>query len=444
MFSVRALTPFIVLGRSLSHLFRIRLRDLGGFVFWVNVLSFLGLLTVLIMLAMVVKLSIATSWAQDAQSISKSAWVAQSKGALSADQRLEAVRESLVELALQGPTQVSSTTFIDESGTLRDSASFTHDMVVRGVRVLAYGQEGGEPKVKIGAEHQSQVAQGVCTPQSARERALSQNVQHLAVLDVSIDPKLKNSDMYQARLISRALQESLIKQSDRSDLYKLSLRSLPVNAQSIYGVSQPGSVAASSLQANQTFSSGMNYYQQALLGRGDQRVTWSISIKLEPARDEISGVPGMKVLAKLSSKLNRHFSFEDQQYLWFETKNRNLVTSVLTPVMNEQVQALAHLMHQAIEDQLACIPPQFEVTQWRGQEMIIAAGLMNGLKLGDQMLVGDPEVIPTRILDKGATNKLVLAEVKSLTPYSAQLRQIAGPEVKSPEHWVAVAHRPNP
>jgi hypothetical protein len=219
---------------------------------------------------------------------------------------------------------------------------------------------------------------------------------------------------------------------------------LPVNAQSIYGVSQPGSVAASSLQANQTFSSGMNYYQQALLGRGDQRVTWSISIKLEPARDEISGVPGMKVLAKLSSKLNRHFSFEDQQYLWFETKNRNLVTSVLTPVMNEQVQALAHLMHQAIEDQLACIPPQFEVTQWRGQEMIIAAGLMNGLKLGDQMLVGDPEVIPTRILDKGATNKLVLAEVKSLTPYSAQLRQIAGPEVKSPEHWVAVAHRPNP
>ena len=440
MFSIRPFAQLKLSVRPWRHVFRLKLRELGGFVFWVNVLSFLGLLTVCLMLAMVVQLSVTTSWAQGMES--QSTWRSAQKGELSADQRLQAVRDSLVELALQGPTQVSSTTFIDESGTLRDSASFTHDMVVRGVRVLAYGQEAGEPKAKIGAEHQAKESQGICTPQSGREKALTANVQHLAVLDVSIDAKLRNGDMYQARLISRALQESLLKQSDLSKLYKLNLRTMPVSSQSIYGLSQPGSAAASSLQANQTFSSGMNYYQQALLGRGDQRVTWSVSIKLEPAQDEISGVAGMKVLAQLNSKLDRHFSFEDQQYLWFETKNRNLVTSVLSNVMNEQVQALAHLIHQAIEDQLACVPPQFEVTKWSGQDMSIAAGLINGLKQGDQMLVGDPEVIPTRILDKGAMNKLVLAEIKSVTPYSAQLRQIAGPEIKSPEHWVAVVHRP--
>jgi hypothetical protein len=147
-------------------------------------------------------------------------------------------------------------------------------------------------------------------------------------------------------------------------------------------------------------------------------------------------------LAKLVNKWDRQFSFEDQQFVWFETKNRNTVTSMLSNVMNAQVQALAHLVHQSVEDQLACIPPQFEVTKWSGQDMNIAAGLVNGLRLGDQMLVGDPEVIPARILDKGAMNKLVLAEVKSVSPYSSQLRQIAGPEIKSPENWVAVAHRP--
>lgn len=444
MFSVQPFRQSPLLSKfsskSLSKLFGGKLKNFGGFVFWVDALSFLGLLIVLTMLAMVVKLSISTSWAQGTES--QGAFRLASSEGLSADQRLQAVRESLVELALQGPTQVSSTTFIDESGTLRDSASFTHDMVVRGVRVLAYGQDSGEPKAKISAEHQAKEAQSVCTPQSGREKALTSNIQHLAVLDVAIDQTIKNNDLYQARMISRALQESMLKQSDRSNIYRLNLRTMPVSAQSAYGLSQPGSTPASSLQANQTFSSGMNYYQQALLGRGDQRVTWAISIKLEPAQDEISGVAGMKVSAKLINKLDRHFSFEDQQYLWFETKNRNTLTSVLSNVMNAQVQALAHLIHQAMEDQLVCIPPQFEVTKWSGQDMSIAAGLINGLRLGDQMLVGDPEVIPTRILDKGSMNKLVLAEIKSVTPYSAQLKQIAGPAIKDPEHWVAVAHRP--
>ena len=267
-------------------------------------------------------------------------------------------------------------------------------------------------------------------------------VQHLAVLDVNIDASIKNADLYQARLISRALQESLLKLSDASSVYRLNLRTMPVSAQSVYGLSQASSSAASSLQANQTFSSGLNYYQQALLGRGDQRVTWSLTLKLMPAKDEISLAPGLRVSATLLSKLDRHFSFEDQQHVWFESKNPNQVSSVLSNVMNEQVQALARLIQKAIEDQLACIPPQFEVTKWSGQDMSIAAGLVNGLRVGDQMLVGDPEVIPSRILDKGAMKKLVLAEIRSVTPYSAQLKQIAGPKVSNPEHWVAVAHRP--
>ncbi len=425
-----------LLRKRLAKGLRLQWKTLGEFVFWVDVLSCLGLVSVLCMMAMVVKLSITTSWAQD-KSIR-----AQAPTELNADQRLQAVRESLVQLALEGPTQVSSTTFIDESGTLRDSASFTHDMVVRGVRVLAYGQNEGEPNARISAEHRALEVTGACTPQTGRDAAQKTPVQHLAVLDVNIDASIKNADLYQARLISRALQESLLKLSDASSVYRLNLRTMPVSAQSVYGLSQASSSAASSLQANQTFSSGLNYYQQALLGRGDQRVTWSLTLKLMPAKDEISLAPGLRVSATLLSKLDRHFSFEDQQHVWFESKNPNQVSSVLSNVMNEQVQALARLIQKAIEDQLACIPPQFEVTKWSEQDMSIAAGLVNGLRVGDQMLVGDPEVIPSRILDKGAMKKLVLAEIRSVTPYSAQLKQIAGPKVSNPEHWVAVAHRP--
>ena len=114
----------------------------------------------------------------------------------------------------------------------------------------------------------------------------------------------------------------------------------------------------------------------------------------------------------------------------------------MSNVMNEQVQALGRLIQRTVEEQLSCIPAQFEVTKWSGQDLSIAAGQINGLRVGDQMLVGDPDVIPARVLDPGSLNKLVLAEIKSVTPYSAQLKQIAGPKLSGPEHWVAVAHRP--
>jgi hypothetical protein len=119
----------------------------------------------------------------------------------------------LVELALQGPTQVSSaTTFIDESGTLRDSASFTHDMVVRGVRVLAYGQEAGEPKAKIRAEHQAKESQGIRTPQSGRSKAFGCERSAFGRFGrARSDAKLRNGDMYQARLHFSSIARELTK-----------------------------------------------------------------------------------------------------------------------------------------------------------------------------------------------------------------------------------------
>ena len=436
MFNALNRHPLGPIRHAVSRFRGLQLRDLCSFVLWVDVLSFIGLLFVVCMMAMVVMLSITTSWAQERHAS------ALGSVELNADQRLQAVRESLVQLALEGPTQVSSTSFIDETGALRDSASFTHDMVVRGVKVLAYGQDYGYSSAKISADYQAKVSQGACTAQTALQASRTSKVQHLAVLDVVIAPGIKNADLYQARLISRVLQESLLKLSDVSNVFRLNLRTMPVSAQSAYGLSQSSVSAGSSLQANQSFSSGLNTYQQALLGRGDQRVTWSLSLKLEPAKDEISLAPGFKVSALLLNKLDRKFSFEDHQYIGLESKNPNQVSSVLSNVMNEQVQALGRLIQRAVEDQLACIPAQFEVTKWRGQDLSIAAGQINGLRVGDHMLVGDPEVIPLRVLEPGSLNKLVLAEIKSVSPYSAQLKQIAGPQLSGPEHWVAVVHRP--
>ena len=60
---------------------------------------------------------------------------------MSAEDRLEAIRQSLVQRAMEGPTQVRSAAFIDSSGVLREASSFVTGMEVRGIRVMAYGRD---------------------------------------------------------------------------------------------------------------------------------------------------------------------------------------------------------------------------------------------------------------------------------------------------------------
>ena len=66
---------------------------------------------------------------------------------LNAEDRLEAIRQALVVRAMEGPTQVRASAFIDGHGVLREASSFVTGMEVRGVRVMAYGRDmDGQPK----------------------------------------------------------------------------------------------------------------------------------------------------------------------------------------------------------------------------------------------------------------------------------------------------------
>jgi len=66
---------------------------------------------------------------------------------LTAQERLDAIRHSLVETALQGATQVKTTLWLDAQGQLHDSSSFRSGMEVRGVRVMSYSRDSaGKPK----------------------------------------------------------------------------------------------------------------------------------------------------------------------------------------------------------------------------------------------------------------------------------------------------------
>ena len=56
----------------------------------------------------------------------------------SPEERLEGIRASLVQAALEGATRVDNVAWIDGQGVLREGSSFRSGMQVRGVQVLGY------------------------------------------------------------------------------------------------------------------------------------------------------------------------------------------------------------------------------------------------------------------------------------------------------------------
>ena len=79
---------------------------------------------------------------------------------ISAEQRLAALRQSLLKTAMEGPTEVKSTQWIDHTGALRESSSFTSGMLVRGVRVLTDPTPAGVDKVQ--AKEKQAVVEKAC------------------------------------------------------------------------------------------------------------------------------------------------------------------------------------------------------------------------------------------------------------------------------------------
>ena len=63
---------------------------------------------------------------------------AQSSFALNADQRLEAIKQALIDLSLGSELQLASSAYLDERGVLHESSIITSRAHVRGVRVLSY------------------------------------------------------------------------------------------------------------------------------------------------------------------------------------------------------------------------------------------------------------------------------------------------------------------
>lgn len=357
--------------------------------------------------------------------------------ALTPDERLAAIRKGLVQAALEGPTQVSATQWIDGNGALQESSSFRAGMQVRGVRVLGYEPDAqGDPLARLqwlnadgGASRPATSGKTGCS--SPRNLGL----QHVLAWNWRRDRQAS---------------------ADHAPLLEA------VQTQVLAQLQQNGGPGAQWRLVESPRQDARSSYQQALLGSSLDTMPWQLQIQAAlvaaqpvaptPAPSanksrsgsdlETTPPPATRGLAvQMRMTLERRNQTKPallaSAELTLQVNDDNWGSPTLSPSTVEQLAAQVEIWKQDLQRQLACLPVVGDVVQAGGAQVRINIGGVAGVRVGDEWVLAHDQRVVQRALEPGVVNQTVLAVVQSVGPYYAELRPVAGNQKNVQTSWTA-------
>jgi hypothetical protein len=358
---------------------------------------------------------------------------------LSPEERLAAIRKGLVQAALEGPTQVSATQWIDGKGVLQESSSFRAGMEVRGVRVLGYDSDAqGEPQAKlqwVNADPSRAPASALAKAQCSATRL--GKLQHVVAWNWT---NAGSPDADTAPLLA-SLQAGVVAQLEQgmgsSAVWRL--------------VERPRQSVRSS-------------YEQALLGSSLDTTPWQLelqaklvaasaatpSLAIAPAAIKSGTVAdtevspsaeykGMAVQLRmvLTARQQKKPVLQSETTLPLKATVDNWGAPGISTNTREQMAGQMQLWRAELERHLGCLPVVADVVQAGGAQLQINVGSAAGVQVGDEWILANDQNAVQRALEPGVVDQTVLAQVQSVGAYHAELRAIAGNKQNVQASWTA-------
>lgn len=325
---------------------------------------------------------------------------------LNPEEKLKAIRSALVEAATKSNTRVSSTSWMESDGALRELNRFSSEIKLRELQVRKYVRDDSQELQADIAGTRIEAAEPTQCDAPQAKASLMQ------VMSVGIDlsPGLVSTQRYPAQQIGLIARARLLEASAQAQRWRLMTE--PVHTRS---------------------------YDRQMFSHGEEHVQWHVQLTVAPAPVGSS----TDDLSSLALRWQVRSSAKSQ--LWYSTQDvlriAPMPAKVTTPKIDVETQeviaqSVARLSQQ-MDKQLSCEPQSFAVEKNEAGQLILNAGGKAGLRVGDKLVLADARVLPKHALEAGALDAAVLAEVKSVTPYQAQLKQVAGRSQKFQGAWVA-------
>lgn len=383
---------------------------------------------------------------------------------LTAQERLDAIRQSLVDASLQNPTRVSTTTWIDPQGSLRENSTFKNALDVQGVKVLGYERDdAGQARARLQFPSSMAAQQAASKNETPRvkETGLQGAVDKFSQLMSKTLGSGKTTSSAEASAQDNSCTQkvgarmnhlvSLDVQIDANASALVLQTLLPhIQAQWVQTNVQTGKAnawrAVNNLPAA-SMANSMTAYERALIGNRPDTLPWQAVLKVKTESVKASSLEAYLGAQNPASLLTLDFQLvgTDGQAVQFEdSATLNLAferSSWAAPKMNAvsvtAIQDQLQAWRGAAEDWLNCQQINPVVTAAMGQQIEINAGALSGVRKGDEWLLANPARFPAELMSREGAPQTLLASVQSVTPYGSQLVVLAGPAQAVQANWRA-------
>ena len=409
----------------------------------------------------VLSLSGASTWAQNLPAPSPKE-ESQAKATLTAQERLDAIRHSLVEASLQTPTKVLSTSWLDNNGSLRETSSFKNGMQVNSLRVLSYDRdEAGQPKAKLQLEEaaaslKQQTRQGL--------KAIWQSFTNALQLKQLGSEQNKTLFSEKANQLSSDPNKSCGKQLkvglrhvmgvdvwvDASNPSALSSAVYQLMDEHLTSSNPHGGAQNWRMKVNDTQPSMANTltaYERALTSNKPEQLPWHARFAMKTEMLPAAGLlglngakgPGMAVslLLQVSPREGQKGVFQEMLTLNLELEVDKWKASKLHAESHALLTQQFQQWKSSLSQLVACEAITPTVTEVQTESIRINAGSESGVRKGDEWLVADPAKFPSQLVGKDGASQMLLAKVETVSPYQSVLTIVAGPAQSAQPQWRA-------
>ena len=344
--------------------------------------------------------------------------------------KLEAIKQSLIDLAMKSNVQLGSTAYLDNKGVLHESSILSSDADIRGIRVLSYSEEAGIRTADVSANVFSLPQCPGTRPDVKRQALIRVRGEKLQE-----QSRVRVGDHYIGELLHAAESMLLAELTESKDWLVVPEVTYPtVYDQYVSGRIQDRAAyrfdivisekAASANGANQFLfkSRALSYDMGAWVAGKIPEVNYN---KPWPKKQLVYE------LVLVDHQTNTPLWRRDLPLAYPRVDRGYHKISIPASVTDQIGKINGRLIEQATQA-IDCHTDYFRLAIIPGtlEKFKIASGSSAGISVGDQFLISANANILSQSLSMSGLAGLGLAQVESVTKSGATLRYIAGPKPK--------------
>ena len=344
--------------------------------------------------------------------------------------KLEAIKQSLIDLAMKSNVQLGSTAYLDNKGVLHESSILSSDADIRGIRVLSYSEEAGIRTADVSANVFSLPQCPGTRPDVKRQALIRVRGEKLQE-----QSRVRVGDHYIGELLHAAESMLLAELTESKDWLVVPEVTYPtVYDQYVSGRIQDRAAyrfdivisekAASANGANQFLSKSraLSYDMGAWVAGKIPEVNYN---KPWPKKQLVYE------LVLVDHQTNTPLWRRDLPLAYPRVDRGYHKISIPASVTDQIGTINGRLIEQATQA-IDCHTDYFRLAIIPGtlEKFKIASGSSAGISVGDQFLISANANILSQSLSFSGLAELGLAQVESVTKSGAILRYLAGPKLQ--------------